>query len=72
MTRGQDETASARPKLYAAFSRALQAGRLGVAEAGAAPRRRIPGLQTDSAVPVEQMMALGSENVPSRRRPADR
>jgi hypothetical protein len=71
MTRGQNETASARPNPYAAFSRALQAGRLGVAEAGATPRRRIPGLQ-DSGVPVEQMLALGSDDAPSRRRPADR
>jgi hypothetical protein len=72
MTRGQNETASARPNPYAAFSRALQDGRLGVARAEPVQRRRIPGLQTDSGVPVEQMSALGAEDVPSRRRPADR
>jgi hypothetical protein len=71
LTRGQNETASARPNPYAAFSRALQAGRLGVAEAGATQRRRIPGPQ-DSGVPVEQMLALGADDAPSRRRPADR
>jgi hypothetical protein len=72
MTRGQKEAASTRPNPYAAFSRALQAGRLGVAEVGTGQRRRIPGLQTDSGVPVEQMMALGSDDAPVRRRPADR
>lgn len=71
LTRG-DEAASAKPNPYAAFARALQTGRLGVADAGLVQRRRLPGQQTESGVPMEQMIALGAEDLPSRRRPADR
>ena len=71
-TRAHGDGASTRPNPYGAFARAMQDGRLGVSSASPAQRRRMPGLQTDSGVPVEQMMALGSDDAPSRRRPADR
>jgi hypothetical protein len=68
-TRGQGDSGSTRPNPYGAFARALQDGRLGVLGAAPAQRRRIPGLQTESGIPVEQMIALGADEVqPQRRR----
>lgn len=72
VTRGQDESASVRPNPYGAFARALRDGRLGVPDDASRPRRRIPGLQTESGIPMEQMIALGAEESKPRRRPTER
>lgn len=71
-TRGYDDPASARPSPYGAFARALQEGRLGVSSAAPAERRRMPGLATESGIAVEQMVALGTDEVQVRRRRVDR
>lgn len=72
MTRGQSESASARPNPFGAFARALRDGRLGGADDAPLPRRRIPGAQAESGLTVEQMMALGEEEAQPRRRPTER
>jgi hypothetical protein len=53
---------------YAVFGRALQDGRIGGREAGPEPRRRIPGLATESGLPLEDMIALGADTRSPRHR----
>jgi len=53
---------------YAGFSRALTSGLLGRGDEAPVTRRRIAGLKTESGVPVEQMVAAGSERMVVRRR----
>jgi hypothetical protein len=72
VTRGQSEAVSSSPSPYAVFARAMADGRLGLTNAPAEQRRRIAGLKTESGVSVAEMIALGTEDLPPRRRPADR
>ncbi|HEU0299618.1 MAG TPA: hypothetical protein VFR37_09195, partial [Longimicrobium sp.] len=67
VTRAQNEPAASARNPYGAFARALQEGRLGTA-AESEPRRRMRDVQTESGIPVQQMIALGTEDPPSRRR----
>jgi hypothetical protein len=53
---------------YGAFARALQSGRLGAGNGLAEPRRRMPGLATESGLTVEEMARLGAEEDQPRRR----
>jgi hypothetical protein len=70
--RAQNEPAASARSPYGVFARALQEGRLGAAAAAPEERRRMRDVQTDSGIPVEQMIALGMEGPPSRRRSAGR
>jgi len=56
---------------YAAFDRALEEGRLGGVSESPEPRRRIQGLRSESGLPVSQMVSLGMEKEPRRRRRAE-
>lgn len=72
MTRTQNEPAVSARNPYGAFARALQEGRLGTAGVTPEQRRRLREAQTESGIPVEQMISLGTEDPPSRRRSAGR
>lgn len=65
---GAQGTAGGVENPYAVFGRALQDGRIGGQDAGPEPRRRIPGLATESGVPIEEMISLGADTRTSRRR----
>lgn len=72
VTRAQNQPAASARNPYGAFARALQEGRLGTPSAAPEQRRRMRDVQSESGIPVEQMIALGTENPPSRRRSTGR
>jgi hypothetical protein len=53
---------------YAVFGRALQDGRIGGQPVAPEPRRRLPGLPSDSDLSIEEMVALGADGGSRRRR----
>jgi hypothetical protein len=64
--------AAVQPGPYAGFNRAIEEGRLG-RELKPAVRRRMSGLDEESGISLEQMIALGSDDrTPARRRVTSR